>query len=463
MRQIAIKLIIFILCAVLLSACQPSPEEFIVINKGNDNLEKVIQETPMPENTNSFQTPNSWQEVVQSKVGNFEINIDAQINVSNASSYSVYEIAPVPFTEDQIADICRVLFDGREIYELNKERSKEDYQDMVFEQKAYLAELQRHKDDSSLSKEEYDEEVNRIKRLIEKYSAEYENAPDTVKRTLIDEIEFSNFEAWDGINIMSKIDDGKWDYLSVANGENNLGNNLVYYIDSIQRDLAPQIFRGDCIDGLSLSLEDAEIISNELIEELGLSNKFSIYAVYTEGYNKSETYMIRYAMTLEGVQESLIDANWGGYSAVYADQAETIESHSEEYREPWSYGYIEISVKEDGIQSFIWQRPGKIVKTINQNVTILSFEEIQEIFKNQICIRNFEISKSDVIEINIDKAALSLMRVPIKHTSREYYLLPVWDFFGEIIITNGTILVNDDSFLTINAIDGSIIDRNLGY
>ncbi len=462
-KGILTVLVIILLLTFLTSACQPNPEEVTVVSKGDDTLEKIIQATPMPENTNSVQMPNNWQEVEQSKVGNFEINIDAQISVPNASSYSVYEIAPVPFTEDQIAGICSVLFDGREIYELNKERSKEEYQDIIFEQKVYLAELQRHKDDSSLSEEEYNDEVNRVNRLIEKYSTEYENAPDTVIRTPIDGIEFSDFEAWDGINIMSKMDDGKWDYLRVANGENNLGNNLVYYIDSMERDLAPQIFQGDCIDGLALSLKDAETLSNGLIEKMGLSDKYSIYAVYTEGYNKSETYMIRYAMTLEGVKESLIDGNWGGNSAVYADQAETIEGHSEEYREPWSYGYIEINVKEDGIKSFIWQRPGEIVKTINQNVTMLSFEEVQKIFKNQISIQDFEIGQSNVIDIKINKAALSLMRVPIQNTFDEYYLLPVWDFFGEITYTNGTILVNDDSFLTINAIDGSSIDRNKGY
>jgi hypothetical protein len=63
------------------------------------------------------------------------------------------------------------------------------------------------------------------------------------------------------------------------------------------------------------------------------------------------------------------------------------------------------------------------------------------------------------------------MRVKVQN-SDEYYLLPVWDFLGYVEydwdMTPGDRAVSQNfyrnmSILTINAIDGSILDRNLGY
>ena len=55
---------------------------------------------------------------------------------------------------------------------------------------------------------------------------------------------------------------------------------------------------------------------------------------------------------------------------------------------------------------------------------------------------------------------LGMMRVAKKDSSNEYYYLPVWDFIGHYGESNGG---TEMSFLTINAIDGSLVDRGLGY
>ena len=45
------------------------------------------------------------------------------------------------------------------------------------------------------------------------------------------------------------------------------------------------------------------------------------------------------------------------------------------------------------------------------------------------------------------------MRVRSKNAPDTYELVPVWDFFTD----------DFESLLTVNAIDGTIIDRNYGY
>jgi hypothetical protein len=76
--------------------------------------------------------------------------------------------------------------------------------------------------------------------------------------------------------------------------------------------------------------------------------------------------------------------------------------------------------------------------------------------------RSFE--KQDKSTLNITKVKLGLMRV-LEQNKDTGLIIPVWDFFGSQT-WEGQSYKNDDpshSFLTINAIDGSIINREAGY
>lgn len=72
-------------------------------------------------------------------------------------------------------------------------------------------------------------------------------------------------------------------------------------------------------------------------------------------------------------------------------------------------------------------------------------------------------------EIIIKEVRLGYMRVKDRETLSEGTLVPVWDFFGSWTTTGGSFtqpLVFEDSYtslFTINAMDGTVIDRDLGY
>ena len=89
------------------------------------------------------------------------------------------------------------------------------------------------------------------------------------------------------------------------------------------------------------------------------------------------------------------------------------------------------------------------------------------------------LEDEDIINrtIVIDNVELGLMRI-IQSNSSEYLLVPVWNFFGYIVYeykenSDSSYVLDDEnkvmfdgyrhSYLTINAIDGSIIDRSIGY
>ena len=73
-----------------------------------------------------------------------------------------------------------------------------------------------------------------------------------------------------------------------------------------------------------------------------------------------------------------------------------------------------------------------------------------------------------------------MMRVSKIKAPDQYNMIPVWDCFGHfidhyesqdkseyVLNENNDAIIDENggigSFLTINAIDGSVIDRNLGY
>ena len=115
---------------------------------------------------------------------------------------------------------------------------------------------------------------------------------------------------------------------------------------------------------------------------------------------------------------------------------------------------------------------------MNENVKLLSFSEISKIFCEQIGYHYYTGDPNNPNSGNgehlyITDVYLSMMRVRKKDSVDEFYVLPVWDFVGymeydKYPFTNEELEQEKDScrclsFLTINAIDGTIIDRNVGY
>jgi hypothetical protein len=160
-----------------------------------------------------------------------------------------------------------------------------------------------------------------------------------------------------------------------------------------------------------------------------------------------------------------------GYDAVHGD-AYVRNLHPE---------YAQIYVVNGEVKAFQWESTLAVTGTENENVTLLAFSEIMAQFKAHIRTTYYlnydERDGSEMhAKLHITAIRLSYMRVN-RQNSEGYYLLPVWDFCGwrELIdwsddpISNQQVNENaealdwNSSFITINAIDGSIINRDLGY
>ena len=138
----------------------------------------------------------------------------------------------------------------------------------------------------------------------------------------------------------------------------------------------------------------------------------------------------------------------------------------------WAYERIMIYVDAKGIAGFYWMSPYAILDTEIENAKVLPFDEVLNVFEKMIFVKHAGLTNADKNEMkitfHITRMELGLARINYRNDYNSALLVPAWDFFGYITV-NGEIteeeklLANKNSFLTVNAIDGSIIDRALGY
>jgi hypothetical protein len=142
---------------------------------------------------------------------------------------------------------------------------------------------------------------------------------------------------------------------------------------------------------------------------------------------------------------------------------------------PWAYEDMTFVIDDSGIVGLNWRSPYNITDTVTENSNVLSFNDISEVFNTMAPVANawdgLAEGSPDLtgVEITVDNIKFGLTRVTEQNKRDSGLLVPVWDFMGtmtQIITRNGQEKRYDDGpipILTINAIDGTIINRSLGY
>lgn len=136
----------------------------------------------------------------------------------------------------------------------------------------------------------------------------------------------------------------------------------------------------------------------------------------------------------------------------------------------WPYEEMTLIYNDDGFRTFEWKNPYTVEDLSEEYVFLLPFSDISDIFETMLLKKQADSfnNEGDTVDIQVDRAVLSYMRVREKG-SVEGTLIPVWDFYGTKTFKNaaGEVeLVNDNAFeslLTVNAMDGTVIDRWLGF
>jgi hypothetical protein len=151
-----------------------------------------------------------------------------------------------------------------------------------------------------------------------------------------------------------------------------------------------------------------------------------------------------------------------------------------EYRTGVDAERIRVHVDDQGIADVYWLGNTEITDVRTENVQLMDFAEIMRRAQQQL-VAEHNLWSNDISEkfvhfsCRIDRVVLSYYRILEKNSIDGFLMIPVWELFGETnLIYSDEVqkIYGDDvgcskydtqSMLTINAIDGSVIDHWQGY
>jgi len=477
----SIKAVIMLLLAIsLLAGCQQTPDNPIVIEKDNDGWQDYAasEESIAPIDVPSTYTANL-------SLDRLNVVINANIEIPDESTYPVYLVRQRLFTQEEANKIISVLLGDAELYTETNIRTKEFLQQSI---DSYAKQLQ----DEDISDDQREFYKQRITALM----AEQESAPDNstltpASRTLefipTDDLLGSYGEetddaplAWteeakrraeaDGntaITGISFLPAGKT-RLSILN--NTETGSSVRFLFANDEDL---INTGTLA---SFSEDEAKQRAKAYLKEMGVEANALNCSAENNKDGQISSYTVHLCSCIPGTEQEYITPA-SVYDAIYEQQTAP----------PVNQENIFLELSDEGIIGFSWSDPYEIVEKSSDNTKLLSFDEIKQLVESMLPMKTLwaypgEEQDENIIgrKLTIDKMSLSYMQVRKKSDLQSRYYIPVWDVIGSmtyqysdtydpsgggfIVDENGErIGFQDCSVLTLNAIDGTIIDRLLGY
>ncbi len=498
-RMAAGLLALLLLVACFTTACQPTPEEPVVVNKNEGVLESALAATPAP--MLGYETPDTWQDVIQRDGSKIKLDIDASIIIPDVNAYPVMKIAPGQFSQQQADRIVNILFKDATIYNSSKSLTKAELEQQLVEAKATLEQKKIDPQSNDDSEEGIQQTIDYLEQAI---LTAPEKADDQLASTLLQPNEYGE------IRLDLKADMGKKENatLCLMNSGGNVQTSLTCFARFVNTDSNGSFGRfddwnlsDDLPTNLSISEDEAVDQAKRLISDLGVMD-MDIAAISRgiisggEGEDVSQNpqcYMIYFTRTVNGVPTTF-GQTVGKESRINLDEIKNGD-YPPDFRPPWGYERILVCVDDSGIAEFNWESPAKLLGIASENVSLAPFDEIQDAFKKQMFVMYSNIEDDKLIAeetYHVNNITLGLTRVASKDDLNEYLLIPVWNFFGsrreqysieeipEQFKDYDEKTINEikkdyeqrnnqirsrpyESFLTISAIDGSVIDSDLGY
>ena len=207
------------------------------------------------------------------------------------------------------------------------------------------------------------------------------------------------------------------------------------------------------IDSVSLYSSKQEI-SPEMIERMKEDGRY-----IEDSTPETQAFVFRLLRQVSGVRVESV-ARWSSQSSV----------DGMDVGKEWSYEMLEIAVDDKGIANICWEAPLDVSEIMTENTVILPWSDVEGVFEKMIMIQfaNNINNSERTVTIDITRVSLSLRRIMEHDSYTTGLLVPVWNFFGTITSRK------DDSdphtkeydsypLITINAIDGTVIDIGKGY
>ena len=432
----------------LATACQPTPEQTAVVNRGDGRLEEIISGAPLEEAASLEEyTVTPWEETYT--VRGLTAHIAPEVILGEGEVCPVWKVRQRSFHDAELHKIVSYFTEGADGMK-KMEPTKQDLMDQLVQAKRGQYVLQDGEEKGSwVPYEGQAEEIAELERRIA-------NAPE---------------ERFDSVDIeslsISRPDAKTFIWGDGSRAHISFRSDNIYYNRYYDVLIQPEswITEGFALPDepagttitTNLTEEEARQAVMKCVEELGLENL---------GIARLEK-----ARVIPASQEILstgwlvtLTRNDGGRIPVdldYLQDGLILNFFQEEtYIDKWPQEFLQIYVDEDGISGFEWRNPLEITETMNENVTLLNFEQLKEQAKKAIRFgfdNNSEAFEGTegTVEITIHTMTLCNLVQQIKDDTESRMLAPAWLFYYSVADWE------EDNMFGISAIDGSFLDLSM--
>lgn len=499
MKRNAIWGIMVCIGAVLFSGCEQTPENAIVREKGIQSAKNYQGGVRIGgELAEYLGAPEHYSNRAVYEDGRLVIDTDADVYVPDAAEVHTYAVTAKKETQQMVDAVTEVFFPEAKFYENDSmlDYTKEYYQKKITELKKYRAE--GNFDPYHYGKKadgEYRFDLDRQLLWYEENMQEAPNESDLKETTPKlpsgdDKIENGMFLTTamtkDGSYQYQIVYDPKWAAGIEFRIEKSRDDFFVYWEDGEYlmdvvdcTDPADASTRKkkwseeELLQWIPIAFEDAKKIAEEKAEKLGMD--LSLY-----GWDYQICYRSEDAILTE---QNVIDGGYVFYFTRMVDhmpitytsaQGGATEDDMEATTTiPWKYEWCNITIGGDGsVCNAQVYNPYEIGDMQIENVKLMDFDQIVQIYEQMMEISWANLATWETLRTwHITRITFGYARIyDPKSDHKSGILVPVWDFFGEFdsesegeepSYHSGEHTAR--SVMTINAIDGTLIDRELGY
>lgn len=477
MRMAAALMACLMLAVCFTTACQPTPETAPVVNKGDDHLEEMIASSstsPLPAVTidpeqskqeqeealrqalmDRLGAPTTYSESFMNDKGDITVSFDdADLEVPAVQSIPASKVKPSGFSQETVDKFAAYFFGDKPLFEEENVRTKEEIEAQIIEARRSIQEMAVEY--GTRGNDEY----------LEQLEEEYQIAPEERKRipstTLFKKTEY-------GEEVRIAVDLGK-DETAKLEVYNEEGYSYLKYTNAGKGTYTEEYNEAehDTPSGIAITQEDAEKVAMQCLGDLGINDM----RIDTAGIctwrdlsfvqTDKQCYSFSYTRMYRGIPVTNVEAS----VSLGTDDPDVSDYPEAEYTKVYDSERLTVYVDDTGVVELYWYHPDEEESVLSQNVELKPFNEIIKKAKDNIFFKNYTAYGSKC-NIYITCIKLGMMRIMSKDAPGEYMMVPVWDFIGnhEHIMDGESHWLDfgDQSYVTINAIDGSHINRDWGY
>ncbi len=460
MKRIICILLIGAMVMGVLAGCQKDPESPIVVGK---NADRMIEDAKKDESTSNdkslteqYGIPEEYAYETQGADGNLQIQVDASVTAPERSAMPIYRVKAGTFSQEHIAGLFDYFCGNGDMWNIPAESTKDDIQQMIIEIKR------------EISGTELENDPDKLKQISDLEKA-MQIAPDTLEETKVDADSFTKT-----VHAYEKSGSGEgrhFSYFSDETREAIMYNDMRTSAGTTNYDFAsykPVLndtdIPAEVLSQIGLTPHEAREKIQALLDKTGSS--MVVDSIYLQDAGKQDqqadgqvesaqryAYKVYCVRVVDGIP--CVSLNGGSEQG---DSNNQVSSY-------WEYERLEFMLNSESIFSMLWVAPLETLEKVNQDSKLKPFNEVQEIFEKMMKIKYEATAEMDTLAFVIDRIDLSLHRVSEQNAPGSGLLIPVWNFYGECTHGNGEDSFTETgiSFLSINAIDGSIIDISKGY